>query len=194
MGSQLIVVRWCDILQQGGLDPIRAAELGFQLHEERVSGEQRTYGLDKTWYLVDLCDHCDDSLGFRQLRFLVDQRIALSEKKAKATPRREQEKPTEAGDGRAMCIWCWKSYSVSTSLRAHLREDHGFKDVAEAFGPKCPVCPMMAKRLGSHVTKSHPEFAHISAAFVWAKENGDPQGAFAARLAAGKNVVEQLVA
>lgn len=99
-------------------------------------------------------------------------------------------KPPAPGSVRYWCIWCPLDF-VRASFAGHVRV-HGFESQADAWGEKCPVCGEVpnAQNLGYHAVKQHPEhsFTNASDLFIWARDNGDPHGIYAERVAAGKNV------
>lgn len=85
------------------------------------------------------------------------------------------------------CLWCPLNYSVGSSSGAgrHLRTSHGYDGISEAFGGRCPVCGEGDySQMLSHASKQHPEMGFKSASdpFIWARDNGDPYGVYAAKL------------
>lgn len=85
------------------------------------------------------------------------------------------------------CLWCPLSYSHNSSSGAgrHLRTSHGYDGITEAFGGLCPVCGEGDyTQMLSHTNKAHPEldFKSASDPFIWARDNGDPYGVYAAKL------------
>lgn len=84
------------------------------------------------------------------------------------------------------CLWCSLAYSTSASgFGRHLRVAHGYDGLREAFGGVCPICGKgQYEQMMSHVNKSHPEFGFVAIAepFIWARDNGDPHGVYAAKL------------
>lgn len=83
------------------------------------------------------------------------------------------------------CLWCDLEYSIKAGgFSRHLRVAHGFDGLKEAFGGLCPVCGEGPYELMlSHAQKTHPElgFVGVSQPFMWARDNGDPHGVYAAK-------------
>lgn len=84
------------------------------------------------------------------------------------------------------CLWCTLSYGAQASgFAAHLKKAHGFTGLTEAFGGTCPVCGAGEfEMMMAHVNKSHKDmgFTAIAEPFIWARDNGDPHGVYAAKL------------
>lgn len=99
---------------------------------------------------------------------------------AQVTGTRKGKTPAERG---AHCLWCSLTYSSDGGgLGRHVRTIHGYDGVKEAYGRLCPLCGESYDILQAHLRKSHEEFGfgHLSQAFLWAKDNGDPFGAYEA--------------
>jgi len=206
MGSLIEVRRWCD-------NPFVHDPDG----EKVFDAQQCLLAVDLKLYTADLCDPCDDGLTRAQARQMIKDRIAKpytpeGGAAAKAGRRRIDTVPSVKAAtapsaqlsgkrrGRApsngemhACIWCPLTYARSsgTGFRTHLRKIHGFATSEEAFGSQCPVCGQAdLQKISGHVVAKHPEFAHITDAFLWARDHGDEHGVFAARRVAGENVQE----
>lgn len=84
------------------------------------------------------------------------------------------------------CLWCPLTYSNDGGgFGRHLKVAHGFAGIVEAYGGPCPVCGNGPYELMSnHCKRSHPEygFQTVSDPYIWARDNGDPHGAYAAKL------------
>lgn len=85
------------------------------------------------------------------------------------------------------CLWCELSYAggSTSGFARHLRVAHGFANLTEAFGGPCPICGEGPYELMSaHVKRKHSEFGFEAVAqpFIWARDNGDPHGVYAAKL------------
>lgn len=97
-------------------------------------------------------------------------------------------KPPASGVRGSDCLWCDLSYTSGSGggFQRHLKVVHGFEGFHEAFGGPCPVCGEGPyTQMLAHVSKSHPEMGFTSAVqpFMWARDNGDPHGIYAATLA-----------
>lgn len=84
------------------------------------------------------------------------------------------------------CLWCPLSYGANASgFGAHLKKAHGFAGLGEAFGGTCPICgDGEFEMMGAHVKRAHSDmgFTAIAEPFIWARDNGDPHGVYAAKL------------
>lgn len=188
MGSRVRVDRWCD--NHNG--------------DESHQADERTYvvpGMPPR--LGDTCDPCDDGMTLGQLRkFLAEfgRPVPTDKGKAKgngalaaierfkATGQRNGRTP--AGERLIQCIWCPLPFAGSGFLQ-HAKDAHGFANQKDAWGRQCPVCGKNGiDMMGGHAIKSHADIDAKVASdlFVWARENGDPWGVYAARLEAGENV------
>lgn len=96
----------------------------------------------------------------------------------------------EGGDRGAICLWCPLTYAGDGSgLIRHLESAHGLpRSIKEVFGNgPCPRCGKGVQLLGAHQAKTHPELGHsVTAAYRWARDNGDPYGRYAEVLAKAK--------
>jgi len=94
------------------------------------------------------------------------------------------------GDRGAKCLWCPLTYAGDGSgLIRHLEATHGLpRSIKMVFGNgACPVCGKAVQLLGSHQTRVHPELGEsVTAAYLWAKDNGDPYGRYAEVLSRAK--------
>lgn len=110
-----------------------------------------------------------------QDRLMVSARAGIRHGKPPSGPRLNE------------CLWCELTYAGDGGgFHRHLKVIHGFTGFTEAFGGLCPVCGQGPYDLmNSHVRKSHPEldFVGVSEPFTWARDNGDPHGQYAERLA-----------
>ncbi|MEV8373028.1 hypothetical protein AB0P21_09840 [Kribbella sp. NPDC056861] len=186
-----MIERWCD--NHGG--------------SEEHPAEERTYALNDRPRLADTCNPCDENMSMAQMRAFLAEfgRPVPSEAKAgrvkpnsaqhnamvaAATGSRKGRKPTEGAHRRHQCLWCVLDYAASSAFTKHLKDLHGFDSSADAFGRVCPVCAQTdIEMMGGHASRSHADIASTaSELFVWARENGDPYGIYAERLAQGTNV------
>jgi hypothetical protein len=77
-------------------------------------------------------------------------------------------------------------YYASSAYSQHLRDEHGFVNQADAFGKVCPACPKAdVEVMGSHLRQHSDIAATVPELFLWARDNNDPYGVYANRLAAG---------
>ena len=103
------------------------------------------------------------------------------------TGTRKGKKPE--GDRGSQCLWCPLAYAGDGSgLANHLHTAHGLpRSLKQVFGNgACPVCGKFTQLLGAHLSRVHPEFTSMTAAYLWAKENGDPYGRYAEVLSRAK--------
>jgi hypothetical protein len=86
------------------------------------------------------------------------------------------------------CLWCDGGYTTHEGLNGHLTRQHNapapFKAV-DVWGDVCPICGFSGegKSVGNHIGQSHKYADYrmtVPRAFVWARDNGDPHGAYAA--------------
>lgn len=177
MALQIIERRWCDGLKQG--DPGDFVER----HEpETVKGTTRTFALDSAKPRnVDLCDWCNGGLTLDELRAVIREFGMVVEsagRNPKPTGGGKPALPTLQRDGRTLCIWCPGDYSWG-AWGGHIRTAHGFAGVREALGKMCPACGEEFPGLSVHITRGHDEFAMVTDAFFWARDNSDPYGVWA---------------
>lgn len=164
------IVAWCDV---------HLAE------DERVPATTVTVTVDGAGPVeIDLC--AEDRK--RYVEPLVELLTAHG-----AAPTRGALAPARAAiDGRAgkpttrprhlQCLWCPLDYSAQSGYLAHLRKVHGFDSLPDAYGEQCPLCGQSFTALGAHTVRAHD--ATQTAAFVLARELGDPHGVVARRIAA----------
>lgn len=120
---------------------------------------------------------------------LVDEKGVAPEKATKVkTPAAagKAKAPTER-PGVRPCLVCPESRTSNTGILNHMRDKHGFPhSIPVVYGDVCPIggekVDTVLLRHISHAHKEH-DFAHISQAFEWAKQHGDPYGVVAARIA-----------
>lgn len=193
MGSRVVIERWCN--NQG--------------ESEDFPADERMYlDADGKPRLADTCDDCDANMTNSQTRTYVAtfgrpvpiegkavagrvkpnsaQRNAML---AAATGSRKGRKPGAGATRRHSCLWCVLDYFAGSASTMHLKDLHGLGR-PDAFGRMCPVCPQIdIEVMGGHASRSHGDIASTaSELFVWARENGDPHGIYADRLARGINV------
>jgi hypothetical protein len=206
MAQEIQVLTWCDGLKQGNPGDFVVR------HSPRVEGITRTFAVDgRPPKNVDLCDPCNDEMTLAELRACLKE-SGVSVEAGKGLP--VERRPARGGgaatvarsamggirNGRppqgarqALCLWCPLDYTKSGWL-GHIQKHHGFTGIKDALGHQCPVCGQDGFDMVSvHITRHHAEFAtSATAAFIWARDNGDPYGVYAARRAAGQNIVEAL--
>lgn len=92
-----------------------------------------------------------------------------------------------AGGRPNQCLWCPLSYTAASTggFGRHVRVAHGFDGLGEAFGGPCPVCgegPYL--QILNHCNRAHKDMGFIAVAqpYLWARDNGDPHGVYAAKL------------
>lgn len=182
------IVTWCD--------PCLAQDM-------RTPSRQYGPFLGKT---IDLCDpHAEEFV--KPLQALVEEfgapvELTLAKGRhpsARVSPQgaqatllsfgetgiRKGRKPPEAGR-QWKCLWCPMDYAADSGFRAHLASLHGLAQGLAVFSSvPCPLCGIELHSLGSHITRGHTDlgFRNVTEAFIWARDNGDPHGSYAALLA-----------
>jgi len=207
MATTIEINVWCDGLKLG-------ADGDFVTrHELQTPADTRRFALDgRPAKSVDLCDDCDDVTTLAELREIIRRFGVVPEGKkgpgatdrqmaagggAAATATKyaltgSRHGRTPRGPRSEQCLWCPLDYTSSGWL-SHLQKQHGFGGTKDALGSQCPVCGADGFDMVSvHISRIHPEFPSTTAAFIWARDNGDPYGVYAARRAAGQNIVEAL--
>lgn len=210
MATEIILNRWCDgVKLSGSTDWVLRHEI------QTAPATVRTHALDgKPARNVDLCDPCDEEMTLAELRvclreFGVALEAGKNGKKSAASTAPVDHDPlrikvinaarTGKRHGREpdhprtdQCIWCPLNYT-RTGFAGHVKKDHGFKNLKEAVGTRCPVCGVDGfEILSGHAVRAH-EAKSVTDLFLWARDNGDPFGVYAERRAAGQNIVEALV-
>lgn len=167
MAKDVVIHTWCD--------------RHLQLDERVVGKELPPVTLGGMTLTLDLCEPCVKEF-VTPLVELLDQFGAPPQTSPVA--RRGKGKGTDRG---LACIWCPADFSANTSsgYMNHIRTIHGYGSAIDAFGTMCPICGDSGLRMMmAHVKKRHPDrgFTHTSQAVLWAKDNGDPFGVYAATL------------
>lgn len=148
---------------------------------------------------LDLCPaHIDEYV--KPLAVLLDEygvkhtgkaaaRRQNAPRKAPASPAQETpaEQPAAPQDGPAtqVCILCGADGLTRGEYDSHLNAMHQTTALA-LHGDVCPVCGESGKS-GQHVNRAHGTSTgarNFSQALMWAAENGDPHGVYAARIKA----------
>lgn len=184
MAQELRVYIWCDGVKLG-------ADGDFVPRHD----PQTTAGLTRTFAFdggkpkkVDLCDPCNTELTLAEARYVVrefGQSLDLAGQKGpgpRPLPGVVSQRPPRMNEGRTDCIWCPGNYAW-TGWSGHLRTVHNIAGVKEALGRKCPACGEEFDGLSVHITRGHEEFAMVTDAFFWARDNGDPYGVWAVTFA-----------
>lgn len=119
---------------------------------------------------------------------LADEKGVTPDKaKAQTKPQTKPKAITPPSErpGNRVCLVCPATRTSNTGILNHMQDAHGFPhSIPKIYGNVCPLDGEIQDGLARHVGQLHKEFAHITEAFVWAKENGDPHGIVAARIAA----------
>jgi hypothetical protein len=155
--------------------------------DERVPGETVTVALNGAAPVeIDLCD--DDRKRYVEpLAEILRQYGAPASHQGARSPARSSSDSRQgrppSGDRHLQCLWCSATYAAQSGYLIHLRKRHGFDSLADAYGEQCPLCGQSFGSLGAHTTRSHE--ATQTAAFILARDQGDPHGVVARRLAAG---------
>lgn len=179
MSTQLILKRWCD-----GVRMLAANEFEPRHGDERVRAQERgPYSLGGKPKMCDTCDKCDDDMTVAEMRYVLAE--FGSAVGAGKKPKQQQPAPQKQADGRTDCLWC-DTNTTWGAWGGHLREVHGFSGIKEALGNQCPACGEKLAGLSVHITRGHDEFAMVTDAFFWARDNGDPYGVWAKVTAPGR--------
>lgn len=169
------IVVWCDPCMR---------------EEVRTVGSEVQVGIDSEPRILALCESHNAEF-IKPLAALIDEFGASINGGASnarvgrqgASLASQQRKGRTPVAGRPnQCLWCPLSYSTGSGFSRHLKVEHGFNGLSEAFGGPCPVCGEGPyDTLGGHLVRSHPDLpTHPTAPFEWARDNGDPHGIYAA--------------
>jgi len=210
MATEIILNRWCDGVKLSGTN-----DWALRHEIQTAPGTVRIHGLDgKPAKSVDLCDPCDNDMTLAELRICLREFGVTPEAGKKGKPVDQPRLTAGSGGGVATlainnarsgqrhgrppssprtesCLWCPLDYTHS-GFAGHAKKHHGFANIVDALGTRCPVCGVDGfQMLSSHVGRAH-DYKSVTAAFMWARDNGDPHGVYAERRAAGQNIVEAL--
>lgn len=172
--KQVQVVAMCD--KCGGAD-------ADEYTEENSKGKPVVLDLDKPCrdWREELLQKA--ALILAPLVTLADEK-GVAPEKAKAPTKPKSVSPSDR-PGNRFCLVCPETRTSNSGILNHMQDEHGFPhSVPKIYGNVCPIDGEIQDGLARHVGQIHKEFAHITEAFVWAKENGDPHGIVAARIAA----------
>lgn len=201
MSRQLIVRDWCDVCQRDD-----DAQVEGQTWTMALDGKPRTLELCEVHYaqlvkplqdvLAELGRKPDD--GAAPTRAPGRPRKALDAPGAQdgaSVPQRgrkarqqasEAAAPELAADNGYPCVICGRELGRSDYYRRHLVSVHGLAS-SVLQGDTCPVCGQSGlSKMGVHVSGFHGDLGlrNSAQALVWARDNGDPYGAYAAVMAA----------
>ena len=165
---------------------------------ELPEAEERVFGIDGKWYTIDICEKHGELLD--QLRELAKNKVA----ERIPDDQKPVVKPGTVGrpaliEGRAVCPFCadnQKTYSDG-GLRMHCDKTHGFgsQKTETIYGFVCPLCKQREQyslALTGHIRKEHKPANSIAAAFIMARDNGDPHGIVAQRFKLASNVTAKI--
>lgn len=203
MSRKLVEYVWCDGVK------LAVGDWAMRHEPETETGDPRVLLLDPGKpKIVDLCDPCNEQMTLAEARICAREFGVVAETAGKV-PKPANPLTTPAGiveryritgervgkppngTRNELCLWCPMDYTTA-GLLSHVKK-HGFNGTKEAFGSQCPACGKGGfDVLSVHISRSHPEFAGTTQAFIWARDNNDPYGVYSVRRAAGQNVVEAL--
>lgn len=184
---------------------VKILRVGCGLHPEipdprdLPEGEERVFGIDGKWYTIDVCPKHGEILD--QLRDLAKSKVA----ERIPDDQKPVVNPGKVGrpaliEGRATCPFCspdnMKTYSDG-GLRMHCDKNHGFgsQKTEVIYGFVCPLCKRKEQyslALTGHIRKEHKPCYSIAAAFIMARDNGDPHGIVAQRFRLAENVTAKI--
>jgi hypothetical protein len=174
MAQELRVYIWCDGVKAGSSGDF------LPRHDPRsVEGLTRVHALDGGKpKRVDLCDPCNTDMTLAEARYCIKEfgqsPDVAGQKAPRPMPGGSTPRPGgRMAEGRTDCIWCPGNYAW-TGWAGHLRTVHNLAGVKEALGKQCPACGEEFDGLSVHITRGHEEFAMVTDAFFWARDNGDP--------------------
>jgi len=117
---------------------------------------------------------------------LAVEKGVVPEKGIKAkTPGPARYKPPSERAGDRVCLVCPVTRTSNSGILNHMTDEHGFPHSAPTiYGQVCPIDGQEQEGLlARHIGHVHKEFVHISQAFAWAQQNGDPHKVVASRIA-----------
>lgn len=115
---------------------------------------------------------------------LADLKGIKPEKAAKVPAAAKPPVPSNR-PGDRICLVCPETRTSNSGILVHMHDAHGFPNSSPMiFGNVCPIDGETHDGLARHIGQVHKEFAHITQAFAWAKDNGDPHQVVATRIAA----------
>lgn len=201
MTRQLVIHDWCDVCQRD-----EGAQVEGQTLTMALDGKPRALELCETHYaqlvkpladvLAELGRKPDDGAAPRKGSGAPRKAPGVPEAQAGASvPQRGRKARQEGSQAPAHqeqdrdsypCIICGKELTRSDIYRRHLGAVHGVS-ASVLQGDTCPVCGQgELSKMGVHVSGQHADMglANSAQALVWARDHGDPYGAYKAVMAA----------
>jgi hypothetical protein len=130
--------------------------------------------------VLDLDKACFEEVYGSGLALADDKGVAPG-KGPKVAPKQQ---PTRDKSGTRICLVCPETRASDGGILNHMQTEHGFPmSIPEVFGNVCPLDGKEYPPGSHHLAKQHKDLGHISQAFAKAKEDGDPHGVVAARIA-----------
>lgn len=201
MSRQLVIHDWCDVCQRDDGAQVEALSYTMQLDGrprtlELCDMHQAQYVKPLADLLADLGRKPDDGEAPRKgagrprkgLEAPGAQAEPTGQQRARKAPPEAQEATPQDDEGYP-CIICGTHLARADNYRRHLASVHDLPP-GVLQGDTCPVCGQGGlTRMGVHVAGQHGDMGlgNSAQALVWARENGDPYGAYRAVMkAAGK--------
>lgn len=196
MSRQLVIQAWCDVCQRDDDTAVEGQTLQLQLDgKPRVLELCDTHRAQYVKPLQDLLDELGrkpDSDSAKtspgKPRKLPPIPEAQAEPNAPQRGRKARQQAQEAPAPQELspdgypCIICGHELARADNYRRHLTSVHQLPTQV-LQGDTCPVCGQQGlSKMGVHVAGQHADMglANSAQALVWARDHGDPYGAYAA--------------